>query len=209
LLFDRLAAYVVLWSELLATDPEVRVRFPALPDLLRSSVILVALIKWCPSSTWRVINVGGYRISIHSPQVQLRSYLEETEVAPGLENREHSRRDPLCWPCDTLYPQKLALTSPTSVGRLVDTVRSRTQATEFVDEEGKSRIVAFTHQWRNVEVENAWSSIYMSSTRLHDVLLPKGACGGREPASLHVPWTELTSLCAWPIYRTPSFVSPL
>jgi hypothetical protein len=28
---------VVWWSEFLATDPEVRVRFPALPDFLRSS----------------------------------------------------------------------------------------------------------------------------------------------------------------------------
>jgi hypothetical protein len=35
------------------------------------------------------------------------------------------------WPRGTLYPQKLALTSPTSGGRSVDIVRSRTQATEF------------------------------------------------------------------------------
>jgi hypothetical protein len=32
---------------------------------------------------------------------------------------------------DTIYPLKLALTSPTSVGRLVGIVRLRTQATEF------------------------------------------------------------------------------
>jgi hypothetical protein len=32
-----LTASVVLWSEFLATDPEVRVRFLALPDFLRSS----------------------------------------------------------------------------------------------------------------------------------------------------------------------------
>jgi hypothetical protein len=31
-------ASVVLWSEFLATDPEVRVRFPALPDFLKSIV---------------------------------------------------------------------------------------------------------------------------------------------------------------------------
>jgi hypothetical protein len=31
------AVFVVYWSEFLATDPEVRVRFPALPDFLRSS----------------------------------------------------------------------------------------------------------------------------------------------------------------------------
>jgi hypothetical protein len=49
----------------------------------------------------------------------------------GLEIREYSRGDPLLWPRDTLYPQKLALTSPTSGGRSVGVVRSRTQATEL------------------------------------------------------------------------------
>jgi hypothetical protein len=39
--------------------------------------------------------------------------------------------DPLLWPHDTLYPQKLALTSPTSGGRSVGIVHSRTKATEF------------------------------------------------------------------------------
>jgi hypothetical protein len=37
----------------------------------------------------------------------------------------------LCWPCDTLYLQKLALTSPISGGRSVGIVRLRTKATEF------------------------------------------------------------------------------
>jgi hypothetical protein len=32
-----MTASVVKWSEFLATDPEVRARFPALPGLLRSS----------------------------------------------------------------------------------------------------------------------------------------------------------------------------
>jgi hypothetical protein len=39
--------------------------------------------------------------------------------------------DPLRRPRDTLYPQKLALTSPTCGGRPVGTVRLRTEATEF------------------------------------------------------------------------------
>jgi hypothetical protein len=39
---------------------------------------------------------------------------------------------PSCLPRGILYPQKLALTSPTSGGRSVDIVRSRTQTTEFV-----------------------------------------------------------------------------
>jgi hypothetical protein len=50
----------------------------------------------------------------------------------GLENREYGRGDLLRSPRDTLYPQKLALTSPTSGDRSVGIVRLRTKATEFV-----------------------------------------------------------------------------
>jgi hypothetical protein len=49
----------------------------------------------------------------------------------GVESPEYGRWDPSSWPRGTLYPQKLALTSPTSGGRSVGIVRSRTQATEF------------------------------------------------------------------------------
>jgi hypothetical protein len=49
-----------------------------------------------------------------------------------LENREYGHRDPSRWPRGTLYPQKLAITSPTSDGRSVGIVRSRTQTMEFV-----------------------------------------------------------------------------
>jgi hypothetical protein len=35
------------------------------------------------------------------------------------------------WPRGTLYPQKLAITSPTSGGRSVGIVRSQTQTMEF------------------------------------------------------------------------------
>jgi hypothetical protein len=57
--------------------------------------------------------------------------LERKSNGSGLESREYSRRDPSRWPRGTLYPQNLALTSPTSGGRSVGVVRSRTQATEF------------------------------------------------------------------------------
>jgi hypothetical protein len=43
----------------------------------------------------------------------------------------NDRGNPLRWPRDTLYPQKLALTLPTSGGRSVGIFRSRTKATEF------------------------------------------------------------------------------
>jgi hypothetical protein len=51
--------------------------------------------------------------------------------ASGLKIREYGHRDPSCWPRGILYPQKLAITSPTSGGRSVGIARSRTQATEF------------------------------------------------------------------------------
>jgi hypothetical protein len=50
----------------------------------------------------------------------------------GIEKREYGRGDLLRWPSDTLYPQKLALTSPTGGGHSVGMVRSRTKVTEFL-----------------------------------------------------------------------------
>jgi hypothetical protein len=50
----------------------------------------------------------------------------------GLENREYGHGDPLPWPRDTLYPQRLTLTSPTCGSRSVGIVRLRTKTTEFV-----------------------------------------------------------------------------
>jgi hypothetical protein len=53
--------------------------------------------------------------------------LERKSGGSGLESREYGRGDPLCSPRNTIYPQKLALTSPTSGGRSVGIVRSRTK----------------------------------------------------------------------------------
>jgi hypothetical protein len=47
----------------------------------------------------------------------------------GVENREY---DPSRRPRDILYPQKLALTSPTSGGRSIGIVRLWTKATELL-----------------------------------------------------------------------------
>jgi hypothetical protein len=49
----------------------------------------------------------------------------------GLESREYGRRDSLRRPCVSLYPQKLALSSPTSGSCSVAIFRSQTQAMEF------------------------------------------------------------------------------
>jgi hypothetical protein len=51
----------------------------------------------------------------------------------GLESREYGRGQPLHWPRDTLYPQKLALTSPTSGVCSVGMIRSRTKTTDLVN----------------------------------------------------------------------------
>jgi hypothetical protein len=59
----------------------------------------------------------------------IEELLRRKSSGSGLENHEYGRRDPWRWPCGTLYSQKLALTSPTSGGRLVAIVRSRTKAT--------------------------------------------------------------------------------
>jgi hypothetical protein len=49
----------------------------------------------------------------------------------GLESRKYGRMHPSRWPRGTVYPQKLALTSPTSGGRSAGIVRSRIQSPEF------------------------------------------------------------------------------
>ena len=52
-------------------------------------------------------------------------------AAPGLENRLTAVGTRCTDHVTPLYPQKLALTSPTGGGRSVGIVRSRTKATEF------------------------------------------------------------------------------
>jgi hypothetical protein len=66
-----------------------------------------------------------------SPVSTIEGLLERKSSASGLENREYGRRDPSRWPRGTLYPKKLALTSPASSGRSVGIFRSRTQAIEL------------------------------------------------------------------------------
>jgi hypothetical protein len=60
-----------MWSEFLATDPEVRVRFPALPDFLRS-------LEWGPLSLLSTIE----------------ELLGRKSSGSGLEIREYRNIDP-------------------------------------------------------------------------------------------------------------------
>jgi hypothetical protein len=57
----------------------------------------------------------------------LFTLLGRNSSSSGLEIQEYGRRDLLHWPRDTLYPQKLTLTSPITSARLVGIVRSQTK----------------------------------------------------------------------------------
>jgi hypothetical protein len=76
--------------------------------------------------------VVGLERSPHSVVSTIEELLGRNNSGFGLENREYGRGNPLRWRRDTLYQQKLTLTSPTRGGRSVGIVRLRTKATEFV-----------------------------------------------------------------------------
>jgi hypothetical protein len=115
-----------LWSEFLATDPEVRVRFPVLPDFLRNSGSRKGSTQpreynWPPlwpsdQSSWLQIHGSGFdsrRCQIFWEVVGLErcplSLVSRTEKLLrrnssgfGLENREYGRGNPMRWPRDTI-----------------------------------------------------------------------------------------------------------
>jgi hypothetical protein len=78
---------VVLWSEFLATDTEVRVRLSALPDFLKSSG------SGTKSTQPRECNWGA---------------LERKSNGSGLENRDYGRRDQPRWSRETPLTAKVA-----------------------------------------------------------------------------------------------------
>jgi hypothetical protein len=57
----------------------------------------------------------------------IEELLEWKSSGYGQENRINGGGDPWRWPCYTLYPQRLALTSLTSGGLSVGIVRLRTK----------------------------------------------------------------------------------
>jgi hypothetical protein len=77
---------------------------------------------------WEVVGLERGPLSLVTTIEEL---LERKSSGSGLEIREYGSKDPSRWPRASLYPQKLALISPTSGGRSVGIVRSRTQAKEF------------------------------------------------------------------------------
>jgi hypothetical protein len=77
---------------------------------------------------WEVVGLERGPLSLVSTTEELLGR-NISSSGSGLENREYGRGDPLRWPRDTYYPQKLALTLPTNGGRSVVTVRLLSKAT--------------------------------------------------------------------------------
>jgi hypothetical protein len=84
---------------------------------------------------FRLYEIFGEVVGLERGALSLASTTEELldrkSSGFGLEIREYGRVDQLGWPRDTLYPQKSALTSPTSGSQSVGIVRSLIKATEF------------------------------------------------------------------------------
>jgi hypothetical protein len=138
-------------AEFLATDPEVRFNSRCYQIILeivglgRGPLRLVSTTgRLCSPVVlrsgfdsrsyqifWEVVGLEQGPLSLVSTTEEL---LGRNSSGSGLEIRQYGRRDPSRWPRGTLYPQKLALTSPTRGGRPVGIVRTRTQATELVFE---------------------------------------------------------------------------
>jgi hypothetical protein len=78
---------------------------------------------------WAVVGLEQGPLSLVSTIEEL---LERKSSGSGLAIQQYGLRDLSRWPHGTLYPQKLALTSPTSGSRSVGIVRSLTQAMELV-----------------------------------------------------------------------------
>jgi hypothetical protein len=95
---------------------------------------LVVRVSGSVFDSWRyqIFWVVGLERGPLSPVSTTEELLGRKRSGSGLENREYGRWDPSRLPRGTLYPQKLALTSPTSGCRPVGIVRQRTEATELL-----------------------------------------------------------------------------
>jgi hypothetical protein len=77
---------------------------------------------------WEVVGLERDPLSLLRKTEEL---LEWKSSGSGQENRINGPGGPLRWPCDTLCPQKLTLTSPINGGRSVGIIRLRTKGYEF------------------------------------------------------------------------------
>jgi hypothetical protein len=78
---------------------------------------------------WEVLSLERGPLSLVSTIEEL---LGRKNSDSGLEDRDYGPRDSPRWAGDTLHTQQFLLSSPTSGGRSVGIVRSRTKATELL-----------------------------------------------------------------------------
>jgi hypothetical protein len=116
-----------------------RVRFPALPDFLRRSGFGTESTQPRGDNrggTWKKISGSGLENQKLMAVGIFLLWKKYSKYKKGLGNAHPScsRVSLLRWPRDTLYPLKLALTSPTSGGRSVGihVVHWRTKAPEYL-----------------------------------------------------------------------------
>jgi hypothetical protein len=76
---------------------------------------------------WTILQQNLFLWRRYISMLQQNNYSAYGNDRSGQENRINDRGDPLRWPRNTLYPTKLALTSPTSGGRSVGIVHLRTK----------------------------------------------------------------------------------
>jgi hypothetical protein len=115
----------------------------------------------CYQNFWEVVGLERVPLSLVSTTEEL---LGRNSSGFGLENREYGRGDPLRWPRDTLHPQKLALTSPTSGGSSVGIILLRAKSTEFV---AVTYIFFCTSPLLNFQIIDGWSSFILDNSMLY------------------------------------------
>jgi hypothetical protein len=84
--------------------------------------------SWCYQIFWEVVSLERGPLSFLSTIEELLG----KSSGFGLESQEYGCRDMSCWPHDTLYPQKLEISSQTSGSRSIGIVHSVTQAMKFL-----------------------------------------------------------------------------
>jgi hypothetical protein len=154
--------YVPQWQRVPVILPGIKFPFSPPPTAFRTAVeilqtlpnpVAVNPVRNIKNYVFWTVRISGYRsrgpvfdsrhyqifwevMGLDRGQLGLVSTIEEllgrTRSGFGRGNRECDLGDPPLWPRDTLYPQKLTLTSPTSGGRSVGIILSRTEATELV-----------------------------------------------------------------------------
>jgi hypothetical protein len=142
---------------------------------------------------WEIVGLERGPLSLVNTIEEL---LERKSSGSGLESREYGRRDPSRRPRITLYPQRLALTSPTSGGLSFSIVRSRTQAAELNsdgDRQNGWNIAPVSSGWNlNIVVTNdpPFTDLF-SRIRLHCDTLPSNisaSCSNLSTGSLGQSW---------------------